>query len=68
MINILLNLVINVESWDIGCAFEVVSQAGGLATTTCIDIGFDINAISHQQLLCPGFEILSQWQADKLQV
>ena len=68
MINVLLNLVINAESQDIGCAFEVVSQVGGLATTTCIDTGSGINAISHQQLLHPGFEILSQQQADKLQV
>ena len=59
VINVLLNLVINVESQDIGCAFEVVSQAGGLATTTCIDIGSGINVISCQQLLHPGFEILS---------
>ena len=59
VINVLLNLVINVESQDIGCAFEVVSQAGGLATTTCIDTGSGINAISCQQLSCPGFEILN---------
>ena len=58
VINVLLNLVINVESRDIGCAFEVVSQAGGLATTTCIDMGSGINVISHQQLSHPGFEIL----------
>ena len=68
VINVLPNLVINAESWDIGCAFEVVSQAGGLATTTCIDMGSGINAISHQQLSHPGFEILNWWQADKLQV
>ena len=46
VINVLLNLVINVESRDIGCAFEVVFQVGGLATTTCIDMGFGINAIN----------------------
>ena len=68
VINVLPNLVINAESQDIGCAFEVVSQVGGLATTTCIDTGSGINVISCQQLLCPGFEILSQQQADKLQV
>ena len=68
VINVFPNLVINAKSWDIGCAFEVVSQAGGLATTTCINTGFGINAISCQQLLHPGFEILGQWRADKLQV
>ena len=48
--------------WKAGilvCAFEVVSQVGGLATTTCIDTGSDINVINCQQLLCPGFEILN---------
>ena len=68
VINVFLNLVINAESQDIDCAFKVVSQAGRLATTTCIDMGSGINAISHQQLLCSGFEILNQQQADKLQV
>ena len=59
VINVLPNLVINAESRDIGCAFEVVSQVGGLATTTCIDTGSGINVISCQQLSCPGFEILN---------